>query len=633
MLPPSVDPEELLAQRYGAGAEEEWHQVRRMLELRQGFGLIILLVPDGDAAALCYRALAKRLPGQRVLDWSMLGPENLYELPDRLLKLSIERNQRGVFVAGAVPQSHPDQPTWDKAWRFAVARLNERRDVLRAHIAGPLVICGAPWLGPLIREEAPDLWSGRTVVARIPPDESSIPASQPSFAQATAAKFDAVLRPAKDSIWRFVRPSVVIRPFSVYGDVLTPAVLREIAAGLDPDLALIKAAPLRADPSPAARERLATLLLRATYGFALNRNARETERLASEVWGLAQSLPQQRSLTCQSFALKAWAALLSRHPNEALDNARRAVAFDSDDPTPDADVGIGLRLGYNVFWLAASTLGRTKESDAAFKALHQRESSSTDRAKVAVETKRVAALGAYRKYDFATAARHLELALSLQEQEGASPQDRAHTLGMLARCRIDEKKLAEAEAYARRALLLCEAAPDTQEAKLAQGLILSLLSDVLFELHRFRECAEQAQRAIVLLEAGAAEWSTQYREQLKAPSCLMLIGSYQEAAQRLAKLMDDDATHDFSAERLVEVAGLLHSALLLSGPPEHAVTMLSEVEQRLTAAGAPEKLRAQIQHRLRTTQRVGWLMPILRPFSRVSGWLFRNGIYPNQRKK
>jgi tetratricopeptide (TPR) repeat protein len=392
-------------------------------------------------------------------------------------------------------------------------------------------------------------------------------------------------------------------------------------------LALIKAAPLRVDTSPESREELAMLLLRAAYGFALKRDAKETDRLASEVWALAHNSPHGHQLQCQGLALKAWAALLKKRPGDALDNARRAVAFDAEGIPANAEWEHGLRLGYNVLWIAASILGRTQESDAAFKAHSKRERSSAEYAKVAIETQRVAALGAHRQGDFAAAVRHLEIALTLQVREGASPQDRAQTLGMLARCCLDAKQLSEAESYARRALLLCEAAPDTQEAKLAHGLIHGLLGNVLFALYRYRECLDHAEQACTLLEASKAEWPTQSQERLEAAVCLLVLGSYQEAAERLAKLMDAEVANDTSPQRLVTVAEMFHSALLLSAPPARAIAMLTDVEQRLAACGAPEELRAKIQTRLGHTKRVGWLMPLLRPFSRLSGWLFRKGIY------
>lgn len=622
-----ADWNEFLAQRYGPSAMEEWQQVQRLLELRHGFSLIILLVPDQDAANLCHHAFSAHLAGQNVLNWPMLGPENLYELPDRLLRLSIERDNGAIFISGVVPGSHPEQPSWATAWRYAAERLNERRDVLRARIQGPLVLCGASWLAPLLREEAPDLWSVRTLVVRILPSESA-----PEAAPVTP---DCPELP-QDSIWRFVRGSTT-RAFAIFSDFNTPAVLREIAAGIDPHIALSKAAPLRLSSSPGTQKTLAALLLRAAYGFAVQRNASETLRVSDEVSELLRtsSGPQpDRSLLCQSSALKAWGELLHGRFAEAVENAEQAVALGSaEDAAGDTEFIAGLRLAYGVYWMAAVSLDRSQDADAALAALERLEPSGLARLITAAEVERVGAIGQHLRGQHAAAILHLNRALALQERAGVAPLERAHTLALIANCQVGQKALDDAERSIRRALLLFGPSSDTstKDAKFGYGFILAALGELLYEQGRFRESIDPLGRAASLLQAGEAEWIVPARVRFFHAAALIRIGGFKEAVAALKDLLREDTARGPHPQRQRDIGKLLYLGLLLMGERKLAHLLLAEVAQRFSGSEELANELKQFQDGLRTVRRFGWLlMPVVRSFWRLGSWLTAQGWHPQQ---
>ena len=76
-------------------------------------------------------------------------------------------------MEAVVNDSAADGAAWQAAWRHAVGGLNQQRNPLRRKFSVPLILVGAHWLVPVMRETAPDLWSVRSVVVRIEPGELS----------------------------------------------------------------------------------------------------------------------------------------------------------------------------------------------------------------------------------------------------------------------------------------------------------------------------------------------------------------------------------------------------------------------------------------------------------------------------
>jgi hypothetical protein len=52
-----MDESNALVRRYGQAAAGEWQRVLNHFALSEGFALIVLIVPDRDAAQLCRREL------------------------------------------------------------------------------------------------------------------------------------------------------------------------------------------------------------------------------------------------------------------------------------------------------------------------------------------------------------------------------------------------------------------------------------------------------------------------------------------------------------------------------------------------------------------------------------------------
>jgi tetratricopeptide (TPR) repeat protein len=140
--------------------------------LSDGFALIVLIVPDRDGAQLCRdeleRLLAER--GSGLARQDPATPEELVDLSNTLLDLPFGSEMGAVWIAAVVPRSAPDFSAWEAALRQALQGLNQQRNPLRRHFACPLIIVAAPWIVPLFREAAPDLWSVRSQVVWIEPD-------------------------------------------------------------------------------------------------------------------------------------------------------------------------------------------------------------------------------------------------------------------------------------------------------------------------------------------------------------------------------------------------------------------------------------------------------------------------------
>jgi tetratricopeptide (TPR) repeat protein len=140
--------------------------------LSEGFALIVLIVPDRDGAQLCRDELERLLTdqGNVLAPQEPATPEELVELSKTLLDLPSGSEIGAVWIAAVVPHSATDFITWEAAWRRALEGFNQQRNPLRRHFVCPLIIVAAPWIVPLFREAAPDLWSVRSQVVWIEPD-------------------------------------------------------------------------------------------------------------------------------------------------------------------------------------------------------------------------------------------------------------------------------------------------------------------------------------------------------------------------------------------------------------------------------------------------------------------------------
>jgi tetratricopeptide (TPR) repeat protein len=173
---------DVAGRRLNPAALQEWQYLLTHFELSEGFSFIVLLVPDADWAAACRIALARFLEaeGKSLQTVAFTDAEEFkVNLPGQLLELHLGERTGAVWLAATVSEASPQYQEWVEAWRGMSARLNQFRNPLSRQINVPLLFVGAPWIQPVIREIAPDLWSVRTMVTRVePPAESSRPVSQ-----------------------------------------------------------------------------------------------------------------------------------------------------------------------------------------------------------------------------------------------------------------------------------------------------------------------------------------------------------------------------------------------------------------------------------------------------------------------
>ncbi len=237
-----------LANRYNLSASADWQALLRHFELGEGFAFIVLMVPDEEGAEVCREALDSYLAthSRRVREITVATPSDLRNLPEVLLELKATPEDGAIWVARAVPEGAPDYEVWREAWRIGVATLNQFRNPLRRQFDIPLIFVGAPWLQETLRENSPDLWSVRTLTARVEQQASET----------------AVERRAEPSV---PQPE-------------TPAP--------DPELALAEAERLRGQPGKELA--LARLLHRAGLGLAARSHWQEAAKAFSEALELRE---------------------------------------------------------------------------------------------------------------------------------------------------------------------------------------------------------------------------------------------------------------------------------------------------------------------------------------------------------
>ena len=231
-----------LANLYNLGTSPDWQALLSHFDLGEGFAFIVLLVPNDDGAEVCRVALDRYLEanGKRVHQIPVSGIADLRNIAHTLLGMTAEPEDGAIWLSRAVPTGVPDYPEWRHAWREGVSRLNEHRNPLRRQFDMPLIFAGAPWLQEVLREDAPDLWSVRTLVAWV----------EPQTLKPTAPETREGLQRAEPS------------------------------SGPDPDLALAEANRLRGKQG--SELGLARLLYRAGLGFAARYQWREAARALEE---------------------------------------------------------------------------------------------------------------------------------------------------------------------------------------------------------------------------------------------------------------------------------------------------------------------------------------------------------------
>jgi hypothetical protein len=140
--------------------------------LDDGFALLVLVVPDRAGAQLCAAELERVLAdrGHRLMRFEASTPGDLWGSATAVLEHPQDVNAGAVWLAAPDPAAVRNFPEWKAAWQHTLEGLNQQRNPLRRRLQVPLVMVMAPWVVPLFRDVAPDLWSVRSQVIRIEPE-------------------------------------------------------------------------------------------------------------------------------------------------------------------------------------------------------------------------------------------------------------------------------------------------------------------------------------------------------------------------------------------------------------------------------------------------------------------------------
>lgn len=280
---------EALTARYNLPAQPEWQQFLNHFDLSESFALIVLLVADADGADLCRLELEKQLQQEdkKLVTIDVSHPDALRNLPSQLLATQLPVDAGGLWIAAVVPDYAKDFSAWQQAWQFALARLNPRRNEIRRQFNCPLIFVGAPWLQETMREIAPDIWSVRTLVARIEPQV------------ATETRATTTARPSFDA--------------------------GETKSGGDPLFALQEAEKLRGVPGKELV--LAHLLHRAGKGFDTRDDWRSADKAYTKSLELKQKAGAPPESLLSTLDALAWTCQVLGQFHRSLDYAQSALAL------------------------------------------------------------------------------------------------------------------------------------------------------------------------------------------------------------------------------------------------------------------------------------------------------------------
>ena len=280
---------EALAARYNLPAQPEWQQFLNHFDLSETFALVVLLVADADGAELCRTELEKQLQqeGKQLVALEVSNPDTLRQIPSQLLSLKLPADAGGIWIAGVEPDYSPNYSEWKAAWQLVMHRLNPRRNEIRRQFNCSLIFVGAPWLQETMREIAPDIWSVRTLVARIEPQIVSETKTIASEGYSFGAG--------------------------------------ETKSGGDPLFALQEAEKLRGVPG--MEPALARLLHRAGKGFEARSDFRSAEQAFIEALKLKQQAGTVPESLLSTLSELAWISLMLAQVHRSIDYAQSALAL------------------------------------------------------------------------------------------------------------------------------------------------------------------------------------------------------------------------------------------------------------------------------------------------------------------
>ena len=406
-----------ISARYGPAAAAEWDLVLSHFDLAEGFSLLILAVPDRDGADLCRRLLEAYLASRckRVEGVTPQHPEDLKGLAKTLVDGMGGEATGATWIAAVPPTSAPDHQDWAAAWRYALASLNQHRNPLRRQYDHPLVFVVAPWVVPLFRDVAPDLWSVRDLVVRIEPSRE--PGGETT--------------PRKQRAERSRRVS-----------------------GKGPDVAMALRQVERLRGRPGKERQLAEMLERTAWGLAASGDQAVAEKRFREAADLQlrYGTPTDAGRVLHNLA---WAIFNQGRSAEAEKIFHQALAL--GEQGGDTPIGRGTtrqELGRSVL-----AQGRASEAEEVFRrvvALCEQGGDTPTNLGTTVHELGCSILAQGRAAEAEDVFRR---ALALGEQGGDTPASLAITLEELAQSVLDQGRTTEAEEIFRRAAAMTEPPP------------------------------------------------------------------------------------------------------------------------------------------------------------------------------
>ncbi len=315
-----------LAHVFSEASLQDWDSLLRHFDLGSGFALMLLCVSSAEAARQCRDALKESLAPASLLELDATTPDALYALPSRLLTEALPDGTGAVWVMAGWDPEERTRLAIQTAWEDAARRLNQHRDTLRRQLSVPLVVVGAAELPILLREQAPDLWSVRTLQITMQALDHLEPGRWrqdprglvffPGLAEPTTQYTQLAKLVGTDALSPSERASLPLWPVGWQG-----------RGEEDPLSLLSEAALVRGQPGES--ERLAEILQRAAYSFARRHMSSDLTHCLGEL----SSLPDPPAARAWELKLlRAFLALLQRDAAGAEAAVVGPIAFSVEPP-------------------------------------------------------------------------------------------------------------------------------------------------------------------------------------------------------------------------------------------------------------------------------------------------------------
>lgn len=622
-------------------AAQQWMLLQRHLEFGSGFALMLMSVPDEEAAAVCRRELSMLLGAQRRFMVRQADqPVFIYRLSDELAQVKLAPDTGVIWVesmplhgSGLGATAEQRELEWRDAWQHVAARLNERRELLQQQIQGTLILVGPPELETLIREYAPDLWSVRVLQLQLERTQPKQSKPKPVHPEAEGEWRTALVSgPVARQLRQLLKTAGVVP--------VLPAALSARGQSCDPELGRIEASRLRQLSGRGVRQKEIEALLDAACGFLVRQELVEAERVAREAWGRIQ-VPELTTVeekwrtqnTIESLGITSWSQILKGDHAGALNSAELAVRSTSSTAARllgEQPVRRALYVAYGAMQYAAQMCELPLQAARAEASLSElADASAEPRAMLAQQALWRAQRGLLNGEDLKVAERNLRLALNDEKALPLGP--RARALFFLSACLVQRGRLREAERMAQRGLLLLESAwpngVDPDEGPI-HGVILILLARALTKQSLVG--AESVLRsALDMLKRRGAHWKEYQEPNLLLGMVLMLRGQYAAAEQQMQTVIDAQREHSLPLSECSQAVEFLASSLFIQGRWDDAERFLLKACADLREEGE-DKLRSQIERYLRYIQRLRprWFFaPVLGAVGRLKGWQWRRQMH------